>query len=270
MIYKSIKDKINKGVDLIKCDNPKCVGLIKNLKRYKMKRKSYSNTRYKLKGFDNMKKIIMITMVLAFVFISAIAVNADDMQLKSVDSILTEIQQEQGVQSTDKINVDLVSQPMLEELGDSVMEAMIGNTETHDKMDISLGGDGSESLTAFHTRLGYNYLVGYPNGMMTLMTAGMMGNYNKTDGTVGWSGMMGNSNYRGYGGMMGYLGFGGMIIGAIIFILFMVILFFIMKAFVRKPNGVLLESPMDLLKKRYAKGELTQDEYEKMVEHFKK
>ena len=146
---------------------------------------------------------------------------------------------------------------------------MIGNTEVHDQMDLRLGGDGSASLTAFHTRLGYNYLVGYPNGMMSLMTAGMMGNIKNSDGTVGWGGMMGNSNYRGYGGMMGYLGFGGMLMGFVVIVLFFVILFFIMKAFIKKPKQVVLESHLDILKRRYASGEINKEEYERMLEHLK-
>ena len=212
-----------------------------------------------------MKKLFAVAIILIFIFTGAFSVYADDMTLKSVDTILTEIQQEQGVDSTDKINPDKVSQTKLEELGDSVMEAMIGNTAMHDQMDIKLGGDGSASLTAFHTRLGYNYLVGYPNGMMSLMTAGMMGTNGALNGSVGF-GMMGNSNYGGgYGGMMGYLGYGGMIMGAIMFILFMLILFFVIKVFVRKPAVTYLESPLDILKKRYANGELTQEEFQKMT-----
>jgi len=217
-----------------------------------------------------MKTLLAFAVILMFLFIIAIGVYADDMTLKSVDTILIEIQKEQGVQSSDKINPDKVSQAKLEELGDSVMEVMIGNKTLHDQMDTRLGGDGSASLTAFHTRLGYNYLVGYPNGMMTLMTSGMMGVNGTVNGTVGRGGMMGNSNYAGYGGMMGYLGWGGFIIGLIIFILFMVILFFIIKAFIRKPTTVYLESPLDILKKRYIRGELNQEEYESIAEHLRK
>ena len=216
-----------------------------------------------------MKKLLIIIMILALVFTAVAVVYADTMQLKSVGDILMEIQQEQNVDSTDKISPDNVSQAKLEELGDSVMEAMIGNTEMHDQMDIRLGGDGSASLTAFHTRLGYNYLVGYPNGMMSLMTAGMMGSNGTGNGSSNWGGMMGNSNYRGYGGMMGYLGWGGMVMGLLVLILFLVILFFVMKALFKKPSAITLESPLDILKKRFASGELSQDEYEKISEHLR-
>ena len=129
---------------------------------------------------------------------------------------------------------------------------MIGNSAIHDQMDIKLGGDGSASLTAFHIRLGYNYLVGYPNGMMSLMTAGMMGTINDTNGKEIWNGMRGNSNSIGYRGMMGYLGWGGMAIGAVIFILFIIILIFIIKAIIRHPAVTAQESPLDIIKKRYA------------------
>lgn len=216
-----------------------------------------------------MKKFLMAAVILTVVLSAASVAYADDMQLKSVDTILTEIQQAQGVASADQIDPDKVSQAKLEELGDSVMEAMIGNTETHDQMDIRLGGDGSASLSAFHTRLGYNYLVGYPNGMMSLMTSGMMGSNRSGDETYDWNGMMGNNNFRN-NGMMGYIGWGGMLIGLLGILLLLVLLFFVVKAVGRKPSNTSIESPLDVLKKRFAAGEITQEEYEKMVEHLRK
>ena len=216
-----------------------------------------------------MNKLLMVAIVMT-VFLSAVSIaNADSMELKSVDTILTEIQQEQNVTSADLINPDKVSQAKLEELGDSVMEAMIGNTKTHDQMDMRLGGDGSASLTAFHTRLGYNYLVGYPNGMMSLMTSGMMGSNGSGDGTYDWNGMMGNNNFRS-NGMMGSIGWGGMLIGLLGLVLLLAVLLFVIKAVGRKPSSTSLESPLDVLKKRFAAGEITQEEYQKMVEYLRK
>lgn len=215
-----------------------------------------------------MRKFLMIAIVLTIVLSAVSIANADSMELKSVDTILTEIEQAQGVTAADQINPDKVSQAKLEELGDSVMEAMIGNTKTHDQMDIRLGGDGSASLTAFHTRLGYNYLVGYPNGMMSLMTSGMMGS-NGSDGTYDWNGMMGNNNFRN-NGMMGYIGWGGMLIGLFGLLLLLAVLLFVIKAVSRKPSSTSIDSPLDLLKKRFAAGEITQEEYEKMVDHLRK
>lgn len=216
-----------------------------------------------------MNKLLMIGVMLTIVISATSIAYAAEMELKSVDTILSEIQQEQNVNSADQINPDEVSQAKLEELGDSVMEAMIGNPDTHEQMDIRLGGDGSASLAAFHTRLGYNYLVGYPNGMMSLMTSGMMGSNGSGDGDYDWNGMMGNNNYRGNNGMMGYVGWGGMLIGLIGVLVLLAVLFFVVKA-VRKQTATPLESPLDVLKKRFASGEITQEEYEKMVEHLRK
>lgn len=216
-----------------------------------------------------MKKLLMIVAVLT-VLLSAVSVaNAEEMELKSVDTILSEIQQEQNVNSTDQINPDEVSQAKLEELGDSAMEAMIGNTDTHEQMDVRLGGEGSASLAAFHTRLGYNYLVGYPNGMMSLMTSGMMG-ANGSGANYDWNGMMGNNNFRGNNGMMGYIGWGGILIGLVVLLLLLAtVLFFVIRAIGRKPSGSSNKSPLDVLKMRFASGEITQEEYEKMVEHLR-
>ena len=221
-----------------------------------------------------MKKLIPLAIALAFIFTTFTSVYADAMTPKSIDTNMSEIRLEQGVKSNDKINPDKVSPPKLEALGDSVMQAMIGNTAIHDQLDVKLGGDGSASLTAMHTKIGYNYLVGYPNGMMTLMSAGMMGANGTTNASSGLSGMMGtngiaNASY-GSGGMMGYLGWGGMIMGIIVLILFMIILFFVFKSLSKKPIESSLDTPLDILKKRYANGDLTHEEYERMIDHLKK
>jgi uncharacterized membrane protein len=202
------------------------------------------------KGEFSMKRILSITAILTFIFLSAFSVYAAGTTPRSIDTIMSEIRQEQGAQNNDKINPDKVSQAKLEELGDSVMEAMIGNTAMHDQMDQKLGGDGSASLTAYHINLGYNYLAGSQNGMMRFNNTG--------NGSVG------------IGGMMGNLGWGGIIMGAIIFVLLIAILFFVIKAFTRKPPGSSLGTPLEILKRRYVNGEITQEEYERMADQLKK
>lgn len=164
-----------------------------------------------------MKKITIAAIMVIFVIMSfSFLVLADDMTPMSIDDVLSEIRQEQGIGITDPIDVDKVSDAELEKLGDSVMEAMIGNSAMHDQMDIRLGGDGSASLTAFHIKLGYNYLSGYPDGMMNLMSGGMMNNYQ--------GGMMGSyqvgklSNFNQGNNMMGTFGWGGFVFGFMFFI----------------------------------------------------
>ena len=69
-----------------------------------------------------MRKLLGLGIIMVFVLSSVFSVYADDMVMKSVDTILTEIQQEQGVQSPEQIDANKVSQAKLEELGDSVMK----------------------------------------------------------------------------------------------------------------------------------------------------
>ncbi len=72
------------------------------------------------------------------------------------------------------------------------------------------------------------------------------------------------NNYWHYGwpGMMGWWGFGGPIIG----IIFMALIVFL---FIRlfSAGGIYhsrQDSALDILKKRYAKGEITKEEYDRM------
>ncbi len=180
---------------------------------------------------------------------------------KIIDTVLNEIRQEQGLTNGQKINADKVSSLKLEELGDSVMEATIGNTERHELMDKMIGGEGSQSLTAFHQRIGYNYLAGYPLGMMEVTGCPFFGNLN--------SGGYNMMNGYGYGpGMMGWAGFGwgGMFMGLIFLVLIVLAVLFI--AGMLRGGSIIgrsaSETPLDILKKRYAKGEISKEEYEKM------
>ena len=160
-----------------------------------------------------MKKFIslaILTMMIAVLF--DFSAEAQDMGPMNIGDVLAEIRQKQGIGTTDTIDVTKVSAGELEKLGDAVMELMVGNNALHEQMDENLGGDGSANLTAFHTRLGYNYISGYPNGMMNLMSGGMMGLYS--------GGMMG---YFSAGGMMGSFGWGGLLFG----LMFLVALAFI-------------------------------------------
>jgi len=184
------------------------------------------------------------------------SVKADSMTLKSIDTIMAEIRSEQGISSTDPIDVSKVTSTRLEELGDSVMEKVIGDTATHDRIDITLGGDGSKTLTAVHVKAGYDYLIGIPITMMTFMGGrGMMGGYgyiNRGDVTE-LTGMMSDSGWA--------LMFAGMLV---LIALIATIVHFVNKSKKQQThptNG----NGLNILKERYARGEISHDDYLKML-----
>ncbi len=57
-----------------------------------------------------MRKIVLAGIALVFLLASLFSVYTDDMNLRSVDTILAEIQQEKGVQIPEEIAADKVSQ----------------------------------------------------------------------------------------------------------------------------------------------------------------
>ena len=89
----------------------------------------------------------------------------------------------------------------------------------------------------------------------TLLMMGCDGNYGHMGGG-GWNHMM-NSGY-------GY-GYGGIFMGILIIIVIGVVVYFIIQSTRAKTSGgPLQETPLDILKKRYAKGEISKEEYERM------
>jgi len=77
---------------------------------------------------------------------------------RTLDAIVAGIEKQQNVATLDKVVVDKVAPAVVEELGDAVMEVLLGNSAMHDRMDKMIGGDGSPQLNAFHTDLGLQYL----------------------------------------------------------------------------------------------------------------
>jgi putative membrane protein len=243
------------------------ISLLSSLKGFAVKDKVYEYGPEMMQGFDYNKE--------------------DIDKSAAVQSELSKIRKEQGLKKGEPINPYKVKPGFLGELGDAVMDVIISNKNVHEWMDKKMGGEGSPSLEYMHERMGYSYLAGLPLGM------GMMGwGYGPGGGYYGmpvngsgwcpfwrypyystnninnfWRGGSMMWNY-GYGpGMMGgwYGGWGGMFMGLIFLVLLILVIFFVVRGF---RGGVYPsttgETPLDILKKRYAKGEISKDDYERM------
>jgi uncharacterized membrane protein len=192
---------------------------------------------------------LFILSVILFISVFAFAMESD---IKNIDAVLLEIRTEQGLKDKGKINPDKVKPKLLEELGDSVMELTIGNHDRHEIMDKMMGGDGSASLTTMHQNIGYSYLSGNYNGI------GMMNGYsNSKFGLKGGAMMWNNGNW-----MMGTGA--SWIFGLLFFIVLLLLIAVIIYLVLRNNKKTNFESPQEILKKRYAKGDISKEDFDKM------
>lgn len=213
----------------------------------------------------NKRTFFIITLML-FVILIPFSVIAEEMSIRPVEEVLSEIKQEQSVATNEQINVAKISSEKLEELGDSVMEELIGNHTMHERMDARLGGDGSVELANYHKALAANYLIGAPLGMMGMMWGGSRG------------GRIGN-NMMGYGWSgMGWVG--AILIGLVILVAVVLIIFLVARlshgSIGSGTSHVVNQQPdssaraLEILSERYAKGELNDEEYAKKKAELKK
>ncbi|OHD69649.1 MAG: hypothetical protein A2W19_01055 [Spirochaetes bacterium RBG_16_49_21] len=75
-----------------------------------------------------------------------------------------------------------------------------------------------------------------------------------------------------WGHMMDYgygYGFGGMFMGILFLIIIGVAIYFVFQNIKSRSGGFGGESALDILKKRYAKGEITKEEFDKMKDDLK-
>ncbi len=207
------------------------------------------------------KPLVLLSLIVASALLLSVVPVFADTGLegehgKPLEDVLQEIRDKQGLGSDEAIDPRKVSDEELEELGEAVMGIMHPDPRQHELMDQMMGGEGSRSLKSAHISMGYNYLAGNTGDPLSgMMGRGMMG------GMMG-QGMMGG--YRRNPSM--FFQFGGLIMWVLILIIIGVAVYFI----VRTQRGVSGrnyissgdETPLDIAKKRYARGEISREEYE--------
>ena len=154
-----------------------------------------------------------------------------------------------------KISCNKLSNEQLEAIGDYYMEQMHPG-EAHEIMDNMMGGEGSESLKQVHINMSKriycndNVYISYgmmgSGGMMNMMGRGMMGIYPTS---------YAYSNY-GYWNIFWILLF-----AAVIFL----IVWITPRFWIRNTAS---KTPLNILKKRFIKGEITKKEFEDMKKEF--
>lgn len=188
---------------------------------------------------------LMVVMALGLVPLSVLADSGG--HVRSVEDVAGEIMVDQSVSGLSDIDCDDVSDAQFEELGDAVMQAMVGDDEQHEVMDNMMGGEGSQSLENIHIAMGQRYL-GCAEGQFGTM--GMMGGMMSMMG----SGFPLNSRYMA-GNAYGLSGFSTLLFWGVIIV---ALVLFVVWLVGRNKEG----SAFDILKRRYAKGEISKEEFE--------
>ena len=200
-----------------------------------------------------MKKILII---LGILLLSVVLVSADGEHQSEIE--------EGKVLVESEIGCDKLTDEQFEAIGEYYMEQMHPE-ESHELMDNMMGGEGSESLKQVHINMAKqlycNEDVGgmMGGGMMNMMTGNnMMGS--------GGMGMMGSGIIGNYPAYYSYNSFWNML-WSIFFIGVIALIIWLIYKFTKR--GKEFENPIDILQKRYAKGEINKKQFEEMKKELK-
>ncbi len=199
-----------------------------------------------------MNKVII---ALVFLTIMVMAVPADD-ATTAVQAILSEIESQQDVDSVEQIDPDRVGDAQLAELGEALMDLMVPNErQQHDLMDEMIGGEGSQSLEAMYRSMGYSYLAG--------------------GGDAFWrpgrgSGMMGPWMMGGWPGWGGHMMSASPLVWVLVAVLTVLVVLLAVLLTARRRGSIESErpsaGPREILDRRYARGEISREEYVRVRE----
>jgi uncharacterized membrane protein len=198
---------------------------------------------------------VFLALVFAVTPVASLA-QSDDGHNRSIADVVSEISQSQSVSSQSELSCDAITDVQFEKLGDAVMQAMVGDDEAHEAMDNMMGGEGSESLSSMHIAMGQRYLgcaqdqfgtMGMMGGMMSMMGSGWQGG----------DGFMMNGSYGPWGMMSGSWG-----IGMLLFWIIVIVGIVLLIKWLAGQSHHKGTSALDILKARYAKGEINKEEFE--------
>ena len=181
------------------------------------------------------------------------------------------------------ISCNKLTDKQLEAMGDYYMEQMHPG-ESHELMDQMMGGEGSESLKQVHIQMAKRFycnedIGGVGGGMMSMMMGNnmmgnnmmgnnMMGNNMMGNNMMG-SGMIGNNIISSSTGSSSWWLWN--IIGMLFWIALLVASILLIIWLYKKIIGQSTRggSVLEILKKRYAKGEINKKQYEEMKKELK-
>ncbi len=196
-----------------------------------------------------MRKIILIiTMIL---LLNIAMVSAHEHNAEEAEALIDS-----------EISCDELTDEQFEMIGDYYMEQMHPG-EAHEMMDEMMGSEGSESLKQMHINMAEMIYCGEgemmdSNGMMNMIMGG--GNMMDSGGMMNMmgSGMMGSSFWWIW-----------MIVGALfwiaVFVVLVLLIIWLYKKIIDKDSG----SAGEILKKRFAQGEISKKEFESMKKEIR-
>ncbi len=184
----------------------------------------------------NKKRLFVILLFLGSIF----SVLAQDLAVEAGRQLI-----EQGIPCRS------LSEEQLESIGEYYMEQMHPGA-AHERMDALMGGEGSEQLKQVHIQMTRMFYCGERGAMSSSMMKKV----------IGGGGFSMVNNYNGFGMMGGSSPFSWGF-GFIFMILFWGAIIWLIVWLIRTyahPK----ESALEILKKRFARGEITKKEYEHM------
>ncbi len=201
-----------------------------------------------------MKKTTFLSIVLAAVLLPPFAARANNNE-PSLEEVIEKIKTSQHINEIKEIDCQKVSDEQFESLGEALMDIMHPDEDEHKLMDQMMGGENSESLKAMHILMGKRYLgCVREGGMMGAM--GMMGMGGSGISMMG-NMMMGLGNYTAAGGWIGLIFMTAFLVLAVAGIIVLV-KFLLGQPVGRSEN----DSALEILKQRYARGEISKEEFE--------
>jgi hypothetical protein len=120
---------------------------------------------YKEKMMKKLLKVLILVVLFSFSVVGISAIN----NTKSVDSIISEIRENQSISENETIEVDEVSDSLLIDLGKSLVQEYFQDEETTQAFIEYYGGEDSDDLEQAYLQIGERYLNGYPITMMGMM-----------------------------------------------------------------------------------------------------
>jgi putative membrane protein len=193
---------------------------------------------------------------------------AENSVTPSLESVLKEMRASQGLSDDEMIKCDEATNEQLEKLGEALMDIAYPNPDEHGLMDRMMGGDGSASLALMHRMMGARYLGCYSGDVRgpAVPGMGMMGGMMGYGG--GWQGgpMMGwgmnGAMGHGHWGLMPW-GWGSLVVWAVIIAAVVLIIYFVSRGR-GESSSEAGEDALGILRRRYASGEITKEQFEEM------